>query len=95
MPAYIPPHLRKKMEPLKSNAKTLKKGIRWPSNAHGDPTADVKYKKAPINYVDKKASSRSNKYKAISKHLSTRKLRVKPIVTLLKGKTKVLKAKSL
>ena len=90
MPAYIPPHLRKKMTLTVTN----KRGVKWPSNAHGDPSADVKYKKAPTHFRNGNLT-RSNKYRSISRNLGTRKIRVKPLKGLLKGKSKTMKAKSL
>lgn len=81
---YIPPALRKKM--AAEAAAPKKKGVRWPSNAHGDPSFNVKYKKAPTKFRNA-SLTRSQKYGAISRKLSTRKLRNKPLKTLLKGKT--------
>jgi hypothetical protein len=81
---YIPPSMRKKMVAAEEAAK--KKGVRWPSNAHGDPSYNVKYKKAPTKYRNA-SPTRSQKYKAISRKLSTRKLRNKPVKGLVKGKT--------
>lgn len=84
---YIPPALRKKMAAeAAAAAAPSKKGVRWPSNAHGDPTFNVKYKKAPTKFREG-SQTRSQKYKAISKKLSTRKIRNKPVKTLIKGKT--------
>lgn len=76
--------MRKKMAAAEEAAK--KKGVRWPSNAHGDPSYNAKYKRAPTKYRNT-CLTRSQKYKGISKKLSTRKLRNKPIKGLLKGKT--------
>ena len=81
---YVPPHLRKKMEA--PTAVVNKKGVRFPSNATGDPEANVKSKKAPTKYRNN-SLTRSQKYTAISKKLGTRKLRNKPVKTLLRGKT--------
>jgi CCR4-NOT transcriptional regulation complex NOT5 subunit len=83
---YIPPSLRKKMAAAAAEEATKKKGVRWPSNAHGDPSYNVKYKKAPTTFRNN-SLTRTQKYKAISKKLSTRKLRNKPVKGLLKGKT--------
>lgn len=88
---YIPPALRKKMAAEAAAAeaaaaKPAKKGVRWPSNAHGDPSFNVKYKKAPSKFREG-SITRSQKYKAISKKLATRKIRNKPVKSLLKGKT--------
>jgi hypothetical protein len=90
MPAYVPPHLRKKMT-VAAPAETRKRGVHWPSNAHGDPTANVRSKKAPTTFREG-SQTRSQKYSAISKRLSSRKLRVKPVKSVLKkGKTMKVK----
>lgn len=81
---YVPPHLRKKM--AEPTAVVTKKGVRFPSNATGDPEANLKFKKAPTKYRNN-SLTRSQKYTAISKKLGTRKLRNKPVKTLLRGKT--------
>ena len=92
---YIPPALRKKMaaEAAAAEAAPKKKGVRWPSNAHGDPSFNVKSKKAPTKFVNA-SPTRSQKYKAISRKLSTRKLRSKPVKGLVKGKTAKLRPSS-
>lgn len=80
---YIPPHLRGKA--LISVAPT--KGVRFPSNATGNESANVKYKKAPASYRNRNLS-RSEKYAGVSRRLATRKLRSKPVKSVLKkGKT--------
>lgn len=84
MPAYVPPHLRKKI--AQPTAVVNKKGVKFPSNATGDPNANVKFKKAPTKYRNNNLT-RAQKYTAISKKLGTRKLRNKPVKTLLRGKT--------
>ena len=92
---YIPPALRKKMaaEAAAAAAEAPKKGVRWPSNAHGDPSFNVKYKKAPSKFHSK-SPTRSQKYAAISRRLSTRKLRSKPVKGLVKGKTAKIRPSS-
>ncbi len=83
---YIPPHLRGKV----STVVAPLRGVRFPSNATGEESADVRYKKAPTSYRNRNMS-RSEKYTAISRKLATRKLRTKPIKSVLKkGKTKRL-----
>lgn len=79
MPAYVPPHLRGK----KFTVETKKTGVRWPSNAHGDPSANVKSKKAPASYRNAN-QTRSQKYKKQSKELTRRTLRSKPVKSSLK-----------
>lgn len=83
MPAYVPPHKRGKMA---APSESKKKGVRWPSNTHGDPTANVKSKKAPTTFRNR-SQTRSNKYKTMSKKLNSRKLRNKPLKSLLKHTT--------
>lgn len=86
MPAYVPPHLRKKIDQPTAAVALSKKGVKFPSNATGDPNANVKFKKAPTKYRNNNLT-RAQKYTAISKKLGTRKLRNKPVKTLLRGKT--------
>lgn len=83
---YVPPHLKGKAgRPVGPT-----KGVRFPSNATGEECANVSYKKAPTSYRNKNMS-RSEKYKTISRRLATRKLRTKPVKSVLKqGKPKRL-----
>ena len=83
---YIPPALRKKLAAAAQAEEPKKKGIRFPSNAHGDIRFNVKYKKAPTKFRNT-SPSRTEKYKELSKKLATRKLRNKPVKGLRKGKT--------
>ena len=90
MSAYVPPHLRKKMaQPVAPAVK----GIRWPSNAHGDPAANVKSKAAPTTYRNGNQTRRS-KYTKMSRALSRRTLRAKPLKAALKRQTRHLRASS-
>lgn len=83
---YVPPHLRGKA----SGPVGPSRGVRFPSNATGEESANVRYKKAPTTYRNRNMS-RSEKYAAISRRLGTRKLRSKPVKSVLKkGKTKRL-----
>lgn len=80
---YIPPHLRGKA----SVSVAPTKGVRFPSNATGNESVNVKYKKAPTSYRNR-TLSRSEKYAGVSRRLATRKLRSKPVKSVLKkGKT--------
>ena len=90
MSAYVPPHLRKKMA---AQAVFAVRGVRWPSNAHGDPAANVKSKAAPTTYRNGNQTRRS-KYTKMSRALSRRTLRVKPLKAALKQKTRRLRASS-
>ena len=84
MPAYIPPHLRKKVVhvvPVKT------KGVHWPSNVHGDPSANVKLRTISRSKNGLANSmTRSAKYSALSRALSKRTLRAKPLLSVLKSK---------
>lgn len=80
---YVPPHLRGKA----SVPVGPMKGVRFPSNATGNESANVKYKKAPSSFRNRNLS-RSEKYASMSRRLSTRKIRSKPLKSVLKrGKT--------
>jgi hypothetical protein len=83
MPGYVPPHLRGK----KSTVALKKTGVRWPSNAHGDPSANVKSKKAPTSYRNTN-QTRSQKYRKQSYQLSHRTLRTKALKSSLKSGTR-------
>ena len=83
MPAYVPPHLRGK----KGTVEVKKTGVRWPSNAHGDPSANVKSKRAPTSYRNGN-QTRSQKYKKLSKELSRRTMRTKTVKSSLKKGTR-------
>jgi hypothetical protein len=83
---YVPPHLRGKT----GRPVSPKRGVRFPSNATGEESANVRYKKAPTSFRNRNMS-RSEKYVAISRRLATRRLRSKPVKSVLKkGKTKRL-----
>jgi hypothetical protein len=90
MSAYVPPHLRKKMA---AQAAVTVRGVRWPSNAHGDPAANVKSKAAPSTYRNGN-QSRKSKYMKMSRALSRRTLRLKPLKAVLKQRTRRLRASS-
>ncbi len=87
---YVPPHLRGK----KMAAVELKPGVRFPSNATGEESANVRYKKAPTVFHEGEVP-RSAKYAAMSHRLGTRKLRAKAVKGVLKrGKTAKLQRHS-
>jgi hypothetical protein len=87
---YVPPHLRGK----KLVAVEVKPGVRFPSNATGEESANVRYKKAPTVFHEGEIP-RSVKYAAMSRRLGTRKLRAKPVKSALKrGKTAKLQRHS-
>ena len=90
MSAYVPPHMRKKMAQAVAPAV---RGVRWPSNAHGDPAANVKSKAAPSTYRNGN-QSRKSKYTKMSRALSRRTLRLKPLKAVLKRQTRRLRASS-
>lgn len=80
---YIPPALRGKV----GRPVSPKRGVRFPSNATGEPSENVKYKAAPSRFRNANAT-RAEKYGAISRQLSRRTLRAKPVKPVLKkGKT--------
>lgn len=80
---YVPPALRGKA----GRPVSPKKGVRFPSNATGEPSENVKYKRAPSRFRNANLS-RAEKYTTISRHLSRRTLRAKPVKSVLKrGKT--------
>ena len=87
---YVPPHLRGK----KMAAVEVKPGVRFPSNATGEESANVRYKKAPTVFHEGEVP-RSAKYAAMSRKLGTRKIRSKPVKGVLKrGKTAKLQRHS-
>lgn len=87
MPAYIPPHLRKKGVEKTKQPKT-KKQLRFPSNTTGESSRNVSF--APLSKLF------SGVYKVFSSALQTRKLRRKPLSKVLKtGKKGALRAQSL
>lgn len=92
MPPYVPPHLRGKKGP----AVGPKSGVRFPSNATGDEAANLHFKKAPTSYRENEAPvPRSAKYAGMSRKLSRRVLRAKPVKGVLKrGKTAKLQRHS-
>jgi hypothetical protein len=89
MPAYVPPHLRGK----KFTVEAKKTGVRWPSNATGEPSENVKSKAAPTRYRSGN-QTRSQKYKKQSRNLARRTLRTKPVKTSLKKGTRKLRPSS-
>jgi hypothetical protein len=91
MPAYIPPHLRKKLAEKPTKRKT-KKQLRFPSNTTGESSRNVSF--APVSKLFSEVTS--SVYKVFSSALQTRKLRRKPVKKLLKsGKKEALRAHSL
>ena len=71
------------------------RGVHFPSNSTANNTRNVKYKKAPTQFRNKNLT-RSQKYTQISKSLGTRKLRNKPVKTILKkGKTQKIRRKTI
>ena len=90
MSAYVPPHLRKKISQV---AASVARGVRWPSNAHGDPAANVRSKAAPSAYRNGN-QTRKSKYTKMSRALARRTLRTKPLKAVLKRKTYRLRASS-
>jgi hypothetical protein len=77
---WVPPHLRGKVA-----TSTFKQtGVRFPSNTTGNNSRNVSYKAAPTRFRGEEEESRSTKYKRISRHLGTRKLRTKPLKSSLK-----------
>ncbi len=89
MPAYVPPHLRGK----KSTVEVKKTGVRWPSNATGEPSANVKSKAAPTQFRNKN-QTRSQKYKKQSRNLAKRTLRTKTVKSSLKKGTRRIRPSS-
>ena len=91
MPAYIPPHLRKKVVE-KPKKRQTKKQFRFASNTTGDNSRNVSF--APVSKLFSDVTS--SVYKVFSSALQTRKLRRKPVKKLLKtGKKEALRAHSL
>lgn len=90
MPAYIPPHLRKKAAPQAKKRQT-KKQLRFPSNTTGDNSRNVSF--APVSKLF--SSAAATVYKVFSSALQTRKVRGKPLKKVLKtGKKEALRAQS-
>ena len=88
----MPPSLRgKKYAPVE-----VKEGVRFPSNATGDEAANLRFKRAPTGYrANEEAVPRSAKYAAISRRLTRRRIRGKPVKGVLKrGKTAKLQRHS-
>lgn len=88
MPAYIPPHMRKKMAKPK---RITHKQTRFASNTTGDNTRNVSF--APVSKLFTETASTI--YKVFSSALQTRKLRKKPLKKVLKsGKKEALRPQS-
>lgn len=88
MPAYVPPHLRKKMAKPK---RLTKKQLRFASNTTGDNTRNVTF--APVSKLFSEAAT--SVYKVFSSAFQTRKLRRKPLKKVLKtGSKAALRAQS-
>ena len=78
---WVPPHLRGKAgKPVGPS-----KGVRFPSNATGEPSENVRFKAAPTQFRNGN-QTRSAKYAKLSRRLATRKLRTKPLKSALKRK---------
>ncbi len=93
MPAYIPPHLRKKLagQTEKPKKRQTKKQLRFPSNTTGENSRNVSF--APVSKLFSEAAS--SVYKVFSSALATRKLRKKPVKKVLKsGKKEALRPQS-
>lgn len=91
MPAYIPPHLRKKLATEKPKKRTTKKQLRFPSNTTGENSRNVSF--APVSKLFTETASTI--YKVFSSALQTRKLRKKPLKKVLKsGKKEALRPQS-
>ena len=83
---YVPPQRRGKP----TTVVAVSRGVHFPSNATGEESENKTYKKAPTSYRNRNLT-RSEKYAAMSRRLATRKLRTKPVKSVLKkGKTKRL-----
>ena len=83
MPAYIPPHLRKKIAKPK---RITHKQLRFASNTTGDNSRNVSFAR-----VSKLISNTvTSVYKVFSSAMQTRKLRRKPVKKVLKSGTKAL-----
>lgn len=81
---YVPPQLRGKVAAAPA---PKPRGVHFPSNATGEESMNVRSKKAPTHFRNANLS-RSEKYKAMSRSLATRRVRNKPVKPLLKrGKT--------
>lgn len=89
MPAYVPPGRRGQ----KSTVEVKQTGVRWPSNAHGDESANVKKKNAPKQYRNG-SQTRSQKYRKQSRNLAKRTLRSKPVKSSLKKSTRKIRPSS-
>jgi hypothetical protein len=93
MPAYIPPHLRKKLAGAKEAKpkRQTKKQTRFASNTTGDNTRNLSF--APVSKLI--SDTATSIYKVFSSQLATRKIRRKPKTKVLKtGKKEVLRASS-
>ena len=90
MPAYIPPHLRKKLA-TKPKSRQTQKQLRFPSNTTGDNSRNVSF--APVSKLFSEMTT--SVYKVFSSAFQTRKLRRKPLKKVLKtGKKEALRAHS-
>ena len=93
MPAYIPPHLRKKLagQTETKPKKQTKKQTRFPSNTTGENSRNLSF--APVSKLF--TDTATSIYKVFSSQLATRKIRRKPKTKVLKtGKKGVLRASS-
>ncbi len=93
MPAYIPPHLRKKLAGIKENKpkRQTKKQTRFASNTTGENSRNLSF--APVSKLF--TDTATSIYKLFSSQLATRKIRRKPKTKVLKtGKKGVLRASS-
>ena len=85
---YVPPHLRR-AGLLVAPAQEKKRGVKWPSNATGDPAANVKHHRYTVKA--KRTPTRAEKAKEQSRRLARRVLR--PNAHTRKGLLKGKKAK--
>jgi hypothetical protein len=52
-----------------------KRGVRWPSNATGEPSANVKHHRYTVKLSPRRSPTRAEKAAAISRRLAKRKVR--------------------
>ncbi len=87
---WLPPHLRGKA----GRPVSPKRGVRFPSNATGEPSENVRFKAAPTRFRNGN-QTRSAKYAKISRSLATRKLRSKPLKSVLKRKATTIRRRTI
>jgi hypothetical protein len=87
---WLPPHLRGKA----GRPEGPSKGVRFPSNATGEPSENVRFKKAPTQFRNGN-QTRSAKYTGLSRSLATRKVRNKPLKSALKRKPTTIRRRTI